>query len=523
MIFQSKTSQLSIHRVMKGTILFLFVIAISILCYAALYSFILPQEWLKSTSNWNQWIIQTCITGVVAIPLLWIFVIRPLEHAAKKEHQFTSTILNSFVDAVIITNARGEIEEVNPAALKMFGYLEEELIGLHIRKLVTSGVNTCQSQQIEAVRKIGEFSIVGIKKEINLFRKDGQDFQAELAVNQLDGNQRKFVALISDVTEAKRKANVFHSIVEATSRSSGESFFPLVSQHLAEAFGADHAFVSELNSVDISKASTLAVWSHGKIIDNIKYTLGGTPCDVALDREYCFVGENVQEHFPDDLILKEMNCESYLAVRLDDQDGNPMGLMGVMHGKRMYEHPEDSQVLSLFAARASVELERKQFIERLSQEKIEAEAATQSKSDFLANMSHEIRTPMTAILGFTDQLSDLSISELDRRAAIHTIHRNGKHLLSVINDILDLSKIEAGKLEIENVQCSPIQIAQEVIDSMQGKTSSKPIDIELEFATPVPETITSDPTRLRQILMNLMGNAFKFTERGMVYLKNKLH
>jgi len=147
-----------------------------------------------------------------------------------------------------------------------------------------------------------------------------------------------------------------------------------------------------------------------------------------------------------------------------------------------------------------------------------AEAADRSKSEFLANMSHEIRTPMTAILGFTESMLDPGLSDSEKLDAIHTIRRNGEHLLTIINDILDISKIEAGKLEVEHIRCSPVQLAAEVQSLMRVRADAKGLPFNIEFIGAVPETIESDPTRLKQILVNLIGNAIKFTETGGVRL-----
>ncbi len=144
-----------------------------------------------------------------------------------------------------------------------------------------------------------------------------------------------------------------------------------------------------------------------------------------------------------------------------------------------------------------------------------AEAANRAKSEFLANMSHEIRTPMTAILGFSEILME-SMTDREQLDAAATVKQNGEHLLQIINDILDLSKIEAGRLEVERMNCSPMQVLSDVASLVRVRAEAKNISLETKCDGPVPERIRSDPTRLRQILINVVSNAVKFTETGSV-------
>jgi len=150
-----------------------------------------------------------------------------------------------------------------------------------------------------------------------------------------------------------------------------------------------------------------------------------------------------------------------------------------------------------------------------------AEAANHAKSAFLASMSHEIRTPMNGVLGFTELLLETDLTAVQRRH-LRGIQEAGKSLLSLINDILDLSKIEAGKLEFESVPISPDAIVDSAVSILRPQFAAKGIDLRVEHAPDVPMWIDGDPTRVRQILLNLMSNALKFTDRGRVLVRSGL-
>jgi len=159
--------------------------------------------------------------------------------------------------------------------------------------------------------------------------------------------------------------------------------------------------------------------------------------------------------------------------------------------------------------------ERRNIENSLKQAKIIADQANMAKSEFLANMSHEIRTPLNAILGISEALAEKA-TESFVRSKLNTINSSGKTLLSLINDILDLSKIEAGKLEFHNTPTHIESVVKEVADMFQHKLANKLLKLELHFDKNIPQYILFDETRLRQLLFNLIGNSVKFTDKGSI-------
>lgn len=160
---------------------------------------------------------------------------------------------------------------------------------------------------------------------------------------------------------------------------------------------------------------------------------------------------------------------------------------------------------------------------QLERAKSDAERANRAKSDFLANMSHEIRTPLGAVLGFSEMLIDSDLASDDRLNYVNAIGRNGKLLLALINDILDLAKVEAGRVDIENIEISLKEFFSEVISALQPLALLRNVSIELLEDDDAAEFIKTDPLRLKQILINIAGNAVKFSQDSKVTIRVKSH
>jgi signal transduction histidine kinase/ActR/RegA family two-component response regulator len=202
-----------------------------------------------------------------------------------------------------------------------------------------------------------------------------------------------------------------------------------------------------------------------------------------------------------------------------------LGTLAMFHRSPRSPSGQHVRLVQEIAHLAAVAIERSQAADELRKTladltaaRGQAEAANVAKSEFLANMSHEIRTPMTAILGFADVLADdtHTLTPAQRQDAFDAIRRNGDHLLAIINDVLDISKIEAGKMTIERVAVDPAKLVHEVAALLRERADAQGIRLEVAINGDLPRAILTDPLRLRQILLNLVGNAIKFTHRGSV-------
>jgi len=216
------------------------------------------------------------------------------------------------------------------------------------------------------------------------------------------------------------------------------------------------------------------------------------------------------------------NFSSYIGTSLSVY-GNPYGVLYFISSQAHHGTFTDNNKdhISLMGRWMDVVLERILEQSELADAKEAAELANRTKSDFIANISHEIRTPLTAIIGFSKSLLDPTTSDKDRNDAALTIARSSEHLHELINDILDISKIEAGQLSIERIPVSPLAVVAEVESVISHRARDKGLNFTLDVEYPLPATIINDPTRLKQILLNLCSNATKFTTSGEISIHLK--
>ncbi|MBW4679975.1 MAG: PAS domain S-box protein [Microcoleus vaginatus WJT46-NPBG5] len=434
-------------------------------------------------------------------------------------------IFDSATDAIVVHDwETGMILDVNQKMCELFGYSAEEARTLNLD--VLSG-----DQPPYTKKRARQWVIKAAAGEPQLFEwlcqnKAGQPIWVEINLKRvpLRGKDR-LLAIVRDISERKWTEQALRNIAEGVSAATGEAFFRSLVQYLAKTLEVDWAFIGQLDKPGTT-VETIAVCAHGEIADNFKYSLANTPCENVVGKHLCCYPQGVQQQFPLDQLLVEMGVEGYMGAPLVNSAGSPLGILVVLSTQPLSNTQLAASMLRIFAMRAASELERKQAEEHLQRAKEVAEAANTAKSKFLANISHELRTPLNAIIGYSEMLQEDAedAGNVEFVPDLQKIHAAGKHLLALINDILDISKIEAGKMElcletfnIEALIDEVVSTAGPLIEKNSNTVEILGLHTQGE-GSPQTATMHADLTKVRQILLNLLSNAAKFTEGGQITL-----
>ena len=413
----------------------------------------------------------------------------------------------------VLMHEQGAILDANRAAESLFGYSAVELIGKHVLEVTAAESHALIRQKMISSEDYTSTEAVGL-------RKDGSTFIAEVSAKNIryQGRSARVVG-IRDITQAKQAEDALRLIVEGTASKTGDEFFLACVRYLAEVLHVRYAMVTKLANQARTRVQTLAFWRGDDFVDNFEYDLAGTPCANVLSGKTSFYPDGVQARFPNDQDLVVLGAQSYLGIPLKDSSGNILGHLAVMHILPMALDSHKELILKIFAARAGAELERKLSEEALQRSKELAEVANRAKSDFLSKMSHELRTPLNAILGFTQQMSSDSLLSPEYQEYLGIINRSGEHLLALINDVLEMSHIESGRVTLFETNFDFHRLLQSLQEMLQLKTESKGLHLIFNRTPNVPQYVRTDEGKLRQVLINLLGNAIKFTEKGSITLR----
>lgn len=426
----------------------------------------------------------------------------------KEGEEFIRGILVSANSAIIVCEPSGIIRVFNRAAADMLGYSAQEVIGKLTPEIIHAPEEV-KAQSIILSQKLGKYIAPGFDvfkimannseasehNEWTYIRKDGSRLPVSLSLSAMHNEEGEIVAYLGiadDISLRKaaerellvNKERFKNSFIHA---SHGIALVGLdgkwlkVNKALCALLCRSEEALLELTFQEVTHPEDLE-----KDLTLLNQTLSGEIENYDMEKRYfAGNGELVWVLLSVSLVRDDTGQPQYFIAQIQD-----------------------------ITARKHAELQLENKAQELISANHRAIEASVAKGQFLANMSHEIRTPLTGIIGFSESLLVDELSQAEQKTALETVMKNGQHLLGIINDILDLSKIEAGKLDIEILPVDLAELVSDVANLMQHKADEKGLVLGFSYAFPVPSIIKTDSIRLKQILINLIGNAIKFTSEG---------
>ena len=420
---------------------------------------------------------------------------------AEAERGRGRTIIDSSPDPVVIVRSNGAIDYVSRQAIKMFGYTQEELVGQKIETLIPARVHGAHIGHVKNFFEGGQPRQMGSERNLLAVSKDGREIPVEISLSPMSyGDEDLVIASIRDIT-ARRAAEAALREASAAAQAASNDMLRIIEATQAGTFQCN--LITGLISIN----------------DRWAEMLGYTKAELDPIK----VDDWQKMLHPRDAVTANMALADHLAdstarynldVRMRHKDGHYVWIntTGAVTARTADGKPE------MFSGTHLDISERKAGEVALLEAKALAESATKAKGDFLASMSHEIRTPMNGITGMADLLAQSQLDD-DQKHMLRTIRESGNALITIINDILDISKIEAGKLDMESVSMTVADVLEGVASTLTPNATKKGIRIDTFIDPAIPPALLGDPVRVRQILFNLTGNAVKFSEKKDVAIR----
>ncbi|MGC1508468.1 MHYT domain-containing protein [Ketobacter sp.] len=426
----------------------------------------------------------TCL--VVAVDLLLRY--RRLHQTVTDNEKRLTAILQTAVDAIVIINSKGIIVGANPATEDLVGWKHDQLLGQSINRLMPDTPSEMASGDIETYLETHIHKLIGIGRQTEALHQNGERIPVRLAIGHVKLPQESlYVGFMTDIRD--------QLAMESELKENEARFRSLIGNIPGAAYRC------------LSSES----WEMLFISDAIQRITGYPARDFSLPNPKRSFAELIH---PDDLAL----------VRQPEADSAPFNLeYRIIHrdGTVRWVQDNGGSVLNEDGGIAWLDgfimdiTARKELDIELINAKVKAEQAALARSAFLANMSHEIRTPMNAIIGFSDILMTTKL-DADQNKYLSTLRGSARSLLHLLDDILDSAKLEKGKMTLELRDFSLSGLIDSVVSTLWIQARNKGLTLEMHIDETLDEFYQGAPDRIRQVLMNLIGNAVKFTEQGTV-------
>lgn len=328
----------------------------------------------------------------------------------------------------------------------------------------------------------------------------------------------RFIGSTVDITDRKRFEDALRFLVQCGT-TPAEDFFHGLARYLAQNLSMDYVCIDRFQPGSLT-AHPLAVYSDRKFEDSVSHTLKDTVCGDIVAKTICCFPQGVRHQFPQDIVLQSMQAESCIGTTLWNSHGLPVGLIAMIGRQPLLSPQLPQAILQMVGVRAAGELERREAEEAMAAARLRAEQATavaeaanRAKDDFLAVLSHELRNPLSPVLVTASMLRDDPRLDSDVRQQLEVICRNAELEARLIDDLLDITRIERGKVELDRRPVELSTIIHHATEVCLPDIEARRLQFAVDLGT-APYMVDADTARLQEVFWNLLRNAVKFTPPG---------
>lgn len=441
---------------------------------------------------------------------------KKIENKLKRSLAIHEATLEATNDGILVVNRDRKILSMNKKFMKMWGIPPDILKNRNDEELVDFILEQLKHPK-EFLERVNNIYSTPEVEEMDVIEfKDGRFFERLCKPKYIDGKVTGRVWSFRDITERKRTELRLERINDVFINFTSDSVKNIngIVDLCGELLGASSAFYNRLEG---DKLVAIGLWNAPEDYNPVDKAEGHVCNDVIrrnIKKPFYIPDLEKTKYMVTDPAIKKYRPKTYLGHIVSD-NGRGKGTLCVIYENQYYPSQEDKKILGILASAIMVEENRLESAEKIRKAKEDAEIANKSKSKFLANMSHEVRTPMNGILGMTDLVLGTDLTE-EQREFLNMVKSSGNSLLRIINDILDVSKIESNKMELESTSFNLEETVGKTIDNLALRAHKKGLELVYYISKEVPLNIIGDPLRLQQILYNIIGNSIKFTEKGEV-------
>ncbi len=477
---------------------------------------------------------------ILSAPFLWYFIVHPLRRAAIAEHLQAATIIEHSNDGIITSNEAGMVESFNPAAQRIFGFKAEEVLGKPIVQLMPERYRDAHQQKLRRAESAGKSSLLGKTIELHGLRRDGCEFPLELSLSAWKtGKKAHYAGVIRDITERQRaeaeiqsrtvlleQANknlerqkeiqkLLKELSQDITRLDVDSLLKKLTERVHEIFKVDICDV-RVRDEEVWKVMGVSGIEFKKTQLDSTATARGRSRWILDNRRPLLIHDLTKtDQYSGGESIRSAGVRGYIGVPIFSRGRDVIGILRALTYQPRETSPEEVDLLQLMANGTGIALENAKLLEHIRQQAQTLEQANRQQADFTAMIAHDLRSPLTSMIGIAEMMKDDLFGPVneDQKKWLRNIEANGRDLVNLVSDFLDVSKLEAGHIELIKETVHLKELIERNLESFEILGRDQKITFRKSIDPDLPP-LDADSRRLDQVLSNLLSNAVKFTPAG---------